>query len=91
MAISDLFRNKKPHSEELITLTCPKTPLALGAPPRLSYPLVIFLTREFDSDDHLHPNETVSEIGCRPAACAVGGWIDGRTDKAQERFEGRRK
>lgn len=53
------IRNKKPHSEELITLTCPKTPLALGAPPRLSYPLVIFLTREFDSDDHLHPNETV--------------------------------
>lgn len=51
-----------PHGEEIITLKCPNTPLALGAPPRLSYPLVIFLTREFDADDHLHPNETVSEI-----------------------------
>lgn len=56
-----ILRNKQPHNEELITLKCPKTPLALGAPPRLSYPLVIFLTREFDSEDHLHPNESVSE------------------------------
>lgn len=60
---SSPLRSKQPHNEELITLKCPKTPLyALGAPPRLSYPLVIFLTREFDSDDHLHPNEAVSEI-----------------------------
>ncbi|XP_055678717.1 cell growth regulator with RING finger domain protein 1-like [Lutzomyia longipalpis] len=53
------IRNKSPHSEEIITLKSPNSPLALGAPPRLSYPLVIFLIRNFEQDEILHPDETV--------------------------------
>lgn len=34
-------------------------PLDLGTPPRLCYPLVIFLIRN-DADETVHPDETVS-------------------------------
>lgn len=43
------------------TLSLPVTPLQLGTPPRLAYPLVIFLMR-VDHPDDLHPDETVSII-----------------------------
>lgn len=51
-------RNKGPHNEEHITLTSPKPPMVLGAPPRLAYPLVVFLIRDGDATQ-VHPNETV--------------------------------
>lgn len=52
---------KDPHSDEIITLSLPAPPLELGTPPRLCYPLVIFLLR-LDGQDHVHPDETVSLI-----------------------------
>ena len=55
-------RNQKPHNETVITLKSPKPPLVLGAPPRLAYPLVVFLIRENETDDIPHPDETVSSM-----------------------------
>lgn len=49
---------KDPHSDEIITLSLPTPPLELGTPPRGYYPLVIILVR-VDSEDHVHPDETV--------------------------------
>lgn len=61
------FYSKTPHSEEYITLSLPAPPLNLGTPPRLCYPLVIFLLR-CDSDVEIHPDETVSLLGF-PGSC----------------------
>ncbi|KAF2904283.1 hypothetical protein ILUMI_01886, partial [Ignelater luminosus] len=52
---------KDPHSDEIITLSLPTPPLELGTPPRGYYPLVIILVR-VDSEEHVHPDETVSLI-----------------------------
>lgn len=52
--------SKSPHSEEYITLSLPTPALNLGTPPRLCYPLVIFLLR-CDPDTEIHPDETVSD------------------------------
>ncbi|XP_068085986.1 cell growth regulator with RING finger domain protein 1 isoform X2 [Anabrus simplex] len=52
--------NKSVHGDEVVTLFLPKPALDLGTPPRLCYPLVVFLIR---SDTHtLHPDETVALI-----------------------------
>ncbi|KAF6216748.1 hypothetical protein GE061_001097 [Apolygus lucorum] len=51
------------HRDKIITMSLPKgprEPLDLGTPPRLCYPLVIFLVRE--PRDALHPDETVALI-----------------------------
>ncbi|XP_021707898.1 cell growth regulator with RING finger domain protein 1 isoform X1 [Aedes aegypti] len=52
-------RCQQPHSEKVVVLKSPKPPLVLGAPPRLAYPLVVFMIREMESDELLHPDETV--------------------------------
>lgn len=52
---------KTAHSDETITLKLPAPSLDLGTPPRLCYPLVIFLFRT-DKEDDLHPDETVALI-----------------------------
>lgn len=47
--------------------------LDLGTPPRLRYPLVIFLMRS-DSEQHLHPDETVALINVvhiRDSVCTL--------------------
>uniref|UniRef100_A0A2M4BPW9 Putative cell growth regulator with ring finger domain protein 1 n=1 Tax=Anopheles marajoara TaxID=58244 RepID=A0A2M4BPW9_9DIPT len=49
----------QPHTEHIIALQSPKPPLILGAPPRLAYPLVVFMIRECEPDELLHPDETV--------------------------------
>uniref|UniRef100_A0A1B6K4J2 RING-type domain-containing protein n=2 Tax=Proconiini TaxID=565685 RepID=A0A1B6K4J2_9HEMI len=48
------------HSEWQQTMTLPTPSLDLGTPPRLCYPLVIFLIR--DNPGTLHPDETVALI-----------------------------
>uniref|UniRef100_U5EGF5 Putative cell growth regulator with ring finger protein n=1 Tax=Corethrella appendiculata TaxID=1370023 RepID=U5EGF5_9DIPT len=53
------IRSQKPHNDLIITLKSPKPPLVLGAPPRLAYPLVVFLIRDCETDENLHPDETV--------------------------------
>ncbi|CAB0031923.1 unnamed protein product [Trichogramma brassicae] len=53
--LSDFFSRSK-HKEERLTLSLPGPALELGTPPRLCYPLVIFLTRTDTKD--LHPDET---------------------------------
>lgn len=53
------YRCQQPHSENVVVLKSPKPPLVLGAPPRLAYPLVVFMIREMESDELLHPDETV--------------------------------
>ncbi|XP_063705541.1 cell growth regulator with RING finger domain protein 1-like isoform X2 [Culicoides brevitarsis] len=53
------IRGQSPHNEVVIKLKSPKPPLVLGAPPRLAYPLVVFLIRDEDSDNLTHPDETV--------------------------------
>lgn len=53
-------RGRSSHNEQCITLRSPKPPLVLGAPPRLAYPLVVFLIRDCENDEILHPDETVS-------------------------------
>lgn len=50
--------SRKPHGEETLRLSLPAPELELGTPPRLCYPLVIFLTRRDNRDPH--PDETVS-------------------------------
>ncbi|RZB39231.1 cell growth regulator with RING finger domain protein 1-like, partial [Asbolus verrucosus] len=52
---------KTQHSDQTVTLKLPATTLNLGTPPRLCYPLVIFLFRS-DSEDNIHPDETVALI-----------------------------
>lgn len=54
------FRNQHPHIENVIVLKSPKPPLVLGAPPRLAYPLVVFLIKETEKDEICHPDDTVS-------------------------------
>uniref|UniRef100_A0A224XTI1 Putative cell growth regulator with ring finger domain protein 1-like isoform 1 n=1 Tax=Panstrongylus lignarius TaxID=156445 RepID=A0A224XTI1_9HEMI len=53
------FRSKM-HSEKLIRFKIPEKPLDLGTPPRLFYPLVIFLVTDVHGD--FHPDETVALI-----------------------------
>ncbi|KAL1110489.1 hypothetical protein AAG570_008017, partial [Ranatra chinensis] len=48
------------HGEKCVTMSLPEMPLDLGTPPRLRYPLVIFLIR--DTPGTLHPDETVALI-----------------------------
>lgn len=43
----------------MITIKVPKPPLQLGPPPRLAYPLVVFLIRETEEDEPSHPDDTV--------------------------------
>ncbi|XP_043276674.1 cell growth regulator with RING finger domain protein 1-like isoform X2 [Venturia canescens] len=50
----------QPHGEETLRLCLPAPGLELGTPPRLCYPLVIFLTRRDNRD--LHPDETVALV-----------------------------
>uniref|UniRef100_A0A182XWV1 RING-type domain-containing protein n=1 Tax=Anopheles stephensi TaxID=30069 RepID=A0A182XWV1_ANOST len=52
----------QPHTEHIIALQSPKPPLILGAPPRLAYPLVVFMIRETEPEELLHPDETVSDV-----------------------------
>lgn len=49
--------SRQPHGEETLRLSLPAPELELGTPPRLCYPLVIFLTRRDNGDPH--PDETV--------------------------------
>ncbi|XP_071447368.1 cell growth regulator with RING finger domain protein 1-like isoform X4 [Hetaerina americana] len=54
---------KQPHGDELFTLFLPRpSDLDLGTPPRLCYPLVIFLVRNDHPTLDLHPDETVALI-----------------------------
>lgn len=54
---------KQPHGDELFTLFLPRpSDLDLGTPPRLCYPLVIFLVRNDPPQLDLHPDETVALI-----------------------------
>jgi len=48
------------HGERQQTMCLPTPPLDLGTPPRLCYPLVIFLIR--DDPGTMHPDETVALI-----------------------------
>lgn len=54
-----LYRNQDAHSERVITIKVPKPPLQLGPPPRLAYPLVVFLICETEEDEPCHPDDTV--------------------------------
>jgi hypothetical protein len=56
----DWSHRKTPHGEEVFTLFLPQPALDLGTPPRLCYPLVIFLIR--NEGRTMHPDETVSSI-----------------------------
>ena len=51
--------SRQSHGEETLRLSLPAPELELGTPPRLCYPLVIFLTRRDNRDPH--PDETVSQ------------------------------
>ncbi|KAL7294658.1 cell growth regulator with RING finger domain protein 1-like isoform X2 [Trichogramma pretiosum] len=53
-------KSRSKHKEERLTLSLPGPALELGTPPRLCYPLVIFLTRTDTKD--LHPDETVALV-----------------------------
>lgn len=57
-----LCRNQLAHNERTITLKSPGELKSLGAPPRLNYPLVLFLIKDTDTEDNLHSDETVSCI-----------------------------
>ncbi|XP_050294189.1 cell growth regulator with RING finger domain protein 1-like [Anthonomus grandis grandis] len=53
---------RNPHRDQVMTLNFTgHAPLDLGTPPRLRYPLVIFLIRS-DADGKLHPDDTVALI-----------------------------
>lgn len=56
----DRNSSRQPHGEETLRLSLPAPELELGTPPRLCYPLVIFLTRRDNRDPH--PDETVSNF-----------------------------
>ncbi|XP_025833459.1 cell growth regulator with RING finger domain protein 1 isoform X2 [Agrilus planipennis] len=67
------FSSTDPHADEVLTLSLPDTQLDLGTPPRLCYPLVIFLIRVEDSGA-IHPDETVSLINVvhiRDSVCTL--------------------
>ncbi|KAJ9591548.1 hypothetical protein L9F63_001902 [Diploptera punctata] len=51
---------KSAHSEEVLKLFLPQPALDLGTPPRLCYPLVIFLIR--NETRTFHPDETVALV-----------------------------
>ncbi|KAG5314001.1 PREDICTED: cell growth regulator with RING finger domain protein 1-like [Acromyrmex echinatior] len=53
-------QTRQPHGEETLRLSLPAPELELGTPPRLCYPLVIFLTRRDNRDPH--PDETVALV-----------------------------
>ncbi|XP_065167562.1 cell growth regulator with RING finger domain protein 1-like isoform X2 [Atheta coriaria] len=55
-----LTLQKLVHTDETVKLSLP-APLDLGTPPRLCYPLVIFLMR-VEPEGELHPDETVALI-----------------------------
>ncbi|KRT83469.1 hypothetical protein AMK59_4618 [Oryctes borbonicus] len=55
---SKIVRN--PHTDEALSLSLPERSIDLGTPPRLFYPLVIFLLR--NDDQEIHPDETVALI-----------------------------
>lgn len=55
-----IYRGQLPHNEMIVKLKSPKPPLVLGAPPRLAYPLVVFLIRDEENESLTHPDETVS-------------------------------
>ncbi|XP_014260678.1 cell growth regulator with RING finger domain protein 1-like isoform X2 [Cimex lectularius] len=60
------------HGDKILTMSLPKEPLDLGTPPRLYYPLVIFLVR--DTPGTLHPDETVALINVvhiKDAVCTL--------------------
>lgn len=62
-----------PHKEKVFSLSFPKPPLDLGTPPRLCYPLVIFIVRN-DSQVTLHPDETVALVNVvhiRDSVCTL--------------------
>lgn len=65
-------RNQEPHSENVIVIKSPKPPLVLGPPPRLAYPLVVFLIRETESDELSHPDDTVSIINIDKNIALIG-------------------
>lgn len=60
------------HGERLLTMCLPQPALDLGTPPRLCYPLVIFLIR--DNPSALHPDETVALVNVvhiKDAVCTL--------------------
>lgn len=60
LLLSDFLFRRPPHPDQVMTLNYNGSkPLDLGTPPRLCYPLVIFLIRN-DADETVHPDETVS-------------------------------
>ncbi|CAO1312458.1 unnamed protein product [Diamesa tonsa] len=68
------LRNQQPHAENIIVLKSPKPALLLGAPPRLAYPLVVFLIKEMEKDEICHPDDTVvliSVVHLRDNVCPL--------------------
>lgn len=59
--LKGLEMTSEPHKEKLLTLHFPDPPLDLGTPPRLCYPLVIFMIRN-DTQISVHPDETVALV-----------------------------
>lgn len=60
------------HGERIVNMSLPSEPVDLGTPPRLCYPLVIFLVR--DTPGILHPDETVALINVvhiKDAVCTL--------------------
>lgn len=53
-----------------MTLSLPAPALELGTPPRLCYPLVIFLLR-IDSEERIHPDQTVSALIYLAIICLI--------------------
>lgn len=58
---SRVIHEQNKHAEKTLRLCLPKPDLELGPPPRLCYPLVIFLVRR-DNPTSLHPDETVALV-----------------------------
>ena len=54
------------HEEQPVSLSLPRSALDLGTPPRLCYPLVVFLVRGDAADAEpgrdLHPDESVALV-----------------------------
>lgn len=59
--LKGLEMTSEPHKERPLTLHFPDPPLDLGTPPRLCYPLVIFMIRN-DTQASVHPDETVALV-----------------------------
>ncbi|XP_055527712.1 cell growth regulator with RING finger domain protein 1-like isoform X2 [Wyeomyia smithii] len=67
------MRFREPHSENVVVLKSVPS-LVLGTPPRLVYPLVVFMIREPHKEELLHPDETailVNVIHIRDSVCPV--------------------